>query len=233
MDFSRLSAEQQKAIEPLLGYLNFSSGAPDPQFLAGLDGIYRVAAQADEAEGELWRRALRVLRSGAEQLSQSRGSFRDASQALAVLDLIERHVVPGYLAFHRDLLFHQTPNDLLSSFLLGRIAEATLTQGAPWEERERIVPGAVRTLNDYIGHRPVAVLELRRHEPYRHEWVRPAPLFIRDAGVAFGPYEDVVRLALQLLKDTEEDLLEDAYFDPDALDELAVPPPAPTTSIIR
>src|SRR5690606_38285797 len=101
-----------------------------------------------------------------------------------------------------------------------------LSQGPPWDEADRITQQAIRTLNDYLGHRPVAVLESRRHEPYPHEWVRPVPLYVRDAGVSFGAYEQVVRLALRLLRETDEDLLEEAYFDPNLLDELAFDPRA-------
>jgi hypothetical protein len=225
MDLSRLIAEHQKTLEHLLGYLNFSSGAADPVFLAGVDKIYRsVALSGDTPREAVWPDVLTVLRETARQFSASSDTFRDVGQALAVLDLVENAIIPGYLDFHRDLLFHQRPGELILPFFLGRVFEATLTQGAPWQETERIVQGAVRTLNDFIGHRPVAVLENRRLEPYAHEWVRPVPLFVRDAGISFGPYEAVVRHSLQLLKETDEDLLEEAYFDPALLDELAFDP---------
>ena len=62
--------------------------------------------------------------------------------------------------------------------------EAVLSEGGPWNETKRIVDGAIRKLNDYIGYRPIAVLEGKRHQAYPHEWVRPIPLYIENVGVA-------------------------------------------------
>ena len=61
----------------------------------------------------------------------------------APAELLRAHVLPGYLEFHRDLLFHQTDAGLFNSFFVGRMCEATLRQGPPWDEPERIVPGAL------------------------------------------------------------------------------------------
>ena len=48
-------------------------------------------------------------------------------------------------------------------------------------------------LDDFIGHRPVAVLRTpRKIEPYEHEWVRPIPLYIRGVGVGTGRYERLI-----------------------------------------
>ena len=67
-----------------------------------------------------------------------------------------------------------------------------MQQGGPWDQAERIVAGAVSQLNDYLGHRPVAVLRTQQKiQPYAHEWVRPIPLCIRGAGVAAGRYHDL------------------------------------------
>ena len=46
-------------------------------------------------------------------------------------------------------------------FFIGRACEAVLQQGGPWRESDRIVPAALRQLNDYLGHRPVAVLRTK------------------------------------------------------------------------
>ena len=82
-------------------------------------------------------------------------------------------------------------------------------------------------LNDFLGHRPVAVLRTaQKIQPYAHEWVRPIPLFIREAGVAVGRYHDVVAQALEILHSTDTDLLQQAWFDPELLDELALDPRA-------
>ena len=76
-------------------------------------------------------------------------------------------MLPAYRAFHRDLLWHQSDRELWRPLFLGRAFEAILSQGGPWNETERIVAGALESLNDYLGYRPVAVLESERQmEPY-------------------------------------------------------------------
>src|SRR5581483_6017299 len=93
----------------------------------------------------------------------------------------------------------------------------------PWNETDRIVQGALDRLNDFLGYRPVAVLENgRRMEPYPHERFRPVPLFLRGVGAAHGPYHEVVTRAIELLRSTPEDLLAEAHFSLDRLDELAL-----------
>jgi len=131
------------------------------------------------------------------------------------------------LRFHSDLLFHQTADSLFQPLFLGRVCEAVLTMGGPWEETERIVDGAIRRLNDFIGYRPVATLRSnQKMQPYTHEWVAPIPLYIRDAGVAWGRYYDLITLTLDFLRSTDPDLLAQSWFDPDLLDELSLDPRA-------
>ena len=86
-------------------------------------------------------------------------AFRSAEQAEAVVGLVFFHALPGYRLHHRDLLFHQKDEQLFLPFFIGRMCEAVLQQGPPWSEIDRIVRGAGARLNDYIGYRPVAVLQ--------------------------------------------------------------------------
>src|SRR5262249_2039345 len=65
-----------------------------------------------------------------------------------------------------------------------------------------------------------------RGEPYEHEKVRPIPLYLRGAGVAWGRYHDLIARALDILADTRTDLLAEAEFDLQLLDELALDPRA-------
>ena len=82
-------------------------------------------------------------------------------------------------------------------------------------------------MNDYIGHRPVAVLRTaQKIQPYDHEWVRPIPLWIRGAGASQGPYRELVETALALLDATDPALLFEATFALEQLDELAFDPRA-------
>lgn len=224
----KLEAGRTASLEQVVGYLNFSAGASDPQFLANLNSSFAVAAQlaGSQNKGPLWLRVYDLLRESLAGLRKSSPAFQDASQAEAVLELVFAYALPAYEQFHRDLLFHQTPEALFRPFFVGRMCEAVLRQGAPWDERERIVAGAIAQLNDFVGHRPVPALESRKIEPYPHEFVRPIPLFIRGAGVTFGPEQEVVALALKLLEETDPDLLRGASFNPALLDELAFDPRA-------
>ena len=154
-------------------------------------------------------------------------AFREVQQAEAVLQLVFQEALPAYRRHHADLLFHQTDELLFAPLFIGRMCEAVLRQGGPWTETERIVRGAIRQLNDYVGHRPLPVLRNRqKHQPYEHEWVRPVPLYIRSAGVGVSPYQRVVQSALDILERTDPGLCDQAWFHLECLDELAVDPRA-------
>jgi len=224
MGIRDLNAEDGKLLEQVLGYLNFSTGAADPCFLAGLNRVFSLTE--DTPDRPAWRAVLDLLEQELQRLSEQSSVFQDSGQAAAVFELLRAHVLPGYLRHHRDLLFHQDERSLFNSFFVGRACEAVLSMGAPWGEHERIVTGVVARLNDYIGHRPVAALESQKIEPYGHEWVRPLPLYIADAGVAAGRYREVVEATINLLRQTDNDILREACLDPELLDELAVDPRA-------
>lgn len=215
-------------VEQVLGYLNFSSGAADGQFLANLNALFGQVAEQTTAKVQrpTWKRLGDRLREALVQLTESSPAFRDAQQAADVLRLVFDEVLPAYRRFHSDLLFHHCDETLNRPLLIGRVCEAVLSQGPPWGETTRIVPGAIDDLNEFLGHRPVAALETQKIEPYRHEYVRPIPLYIRGAGVSYGAEREVVTLALKLLEETDADLLRAACFDPAQLEELAIDPRA-------
>ena len=154
-------------------------------------------------------------------------AFRQMDQAEAVLKLVFDHLLPAYRQHHRDLLFHQSDESLFGPLFIGRACEAVLQQGGPWEDVQRIVAGASARLNDYLGHRPIAVLRTQQKmQPYAHEYVRPIPLFIRGGASPPARYHDLIELALAILEATDPMLLLEAMFDPAMLDELAVDPRA-------
>ncbi|HEV2972896.1 MAG TPA: hypothetical protein VGY55_23210 [Pirellulales bacterium] len=213
--------------QEVLGYLNFSSGTPDPRFLRNLNVLFESIENAGTPSGESANVLYRRLTEELTALTGHSAPFADPEQARSLLRLVFEHVLPAYHEHHRDLLFHLPDGDLLRPFFVGRVAEAVLAEGPPWDETERIVAGALLRLNDFIGHRPVAVLHSsQRIEPYPHERVRPVPLFIAGAGVAVGRYHHVVAMALDLLRCTDQSVLEAAWFDPALLDELALDPRA-------
>jgi hypothetical protein len=210
----------------LLGYLNFSDGRPDPRFQKGLaDAFGHLLDGGDPAP---WNTLPAWLaRALAELQASGAAAFRDTTQAAAVIDAALVKLPGAYRAHHADLLAHQDAAGLFTPFFLARACEAVLRQGGPWTEPDRVVTGAVQFLNDYVGYRPIAVLETRPNtEYYPHEKVRPVPVYLAGAGVAPGRYADLVRPALDLLVQTDPVLLDEACFDPALLDELAFDPRA-------
>lgn len=224
MEKHALGPEDQKSIEQVLGYLNFSSGLPDPAFEQNLNQLW--ASLADTEGKPLWKTAGELLQEKLGELVRENVSFADATQAEFVLTAVCDQILPGYLEFHRDVLFHQSEDLLSNPFLFARVCQATLQQGVAGQITPDFVQSVITRLNDFIGFRPVAVLESKKIEPYPHEWVRPVPLYLRGAGVATGRYQRVVEQALDLLRTTDADLLRQACFDPELLDELAFDPRA-------
>ncbi len=228
MDVRNLGPEIQAALEEMLGYLNFSAGKPDPRFQRNINTVFGLIeaepcgrAHASRILAGLLRARLECLRGAAHS------AFQHVEQAEALLCLVFDNLLPAYPKHHRDLLYHQSEASLLRPFFIAKACEAVLAQGPPWEETGRIVPAALEQLNDFIGHRPVAVLRTsQRIEPYAHEWVRPIPLCLSGAGVAVGRYHDLIEAALRILSRCDGDVLESAYFDLDLLDELALDPRA-------
>jgi hypothetical protein len=213
--------------QELLGYLNFSSGTSDARFLRGLNELYCHIESSLPPDNEAFRTLHQALAEQLGGLAIQSPAFRDIEQAKAVLLLTFEHLLPAYRTHHRDLLFHQADRDLFRPFFLGRVFEAILLEGPPWDEHERIVENSLARLNDFLGHRPLAVLENgRRTEPYPHERLRPVPLFIDGAGVACGRYEQLIGLAIDTLAQTDPDILRLAHFDAEALQELALDPRA-------
>jgi hypothetical protein len=214
-------------LEEVVGYLNYSSGASDPKFLRNLNALSRVIDDCRVEHAAPVDVLCDWLEERADQLSKCSAAFGDVGQARAAIQLLHKHLLPAYRVFHRDLLAHQSDRELWRPLFIGRAFEAILSQGAPWHETERIAKSAIELLNDYLGYRPVAVLESdRQMEPYSHERLRPIPLYIHEVGVAPGPYEELVHRALSILAETDSEILQQAWFDPQLVEELALDPRA-------
>ncbi len=226
----RKSGDEKQFNEDLvqvLGYLNFSSGKIDNQSLAALNRIYACALPGSPFEGmPAWLQLQLWLQDGLARVGESNPAFADSSQAAALVEIVWLNFLPAYLDFHKDLLFHQEPEGVFNGFFLGKAMEAVLLQGGPWDQTDRILEGAIRQLNDFVGYRPVAVLEGRRLEPYEHEWVRPIPLYLAGVGTTAGTYREVVEKCLEILRNTDPNILQQASFDLELLDELAIDPRA-------
>ena len=209
-----------------MGHLNFSSGVADAKFLYNLNQLYR-AVHRNSLQTEALPILCRWLTERITTLERAGGAFSETTQARTVVHLLENELLPAYREFHQDLLFHQDNSRLWNAFFVGRAIEALLLQGSPWEDKERIVSGALSHLNDYVGYRPVATLSSGNAcEPYPNEFIRPVPLFVRDAGVACGEYEKILQLALEILSNTDEEILAQAWFDLERLEEISLDPRA-------
>ncbi len=220
MDERIAALEQAVPVSGLLGYLNFSDGRPDSRWQRQLDDA--VAFLADRGEAVPAVALLECLPVLLTRLHDGgAAAFRDVRQAEGAIALAAR-VLPAYRRHHADLLAHLGDEELFNSFFLARVFEGVLRQGTS-ETGDAAVTAVVSRLNDFVGHRPVAVLETRpRGEPYDHERTRPVPLWIQGAGAASGRYRAIVNRTVDILETTDPDILAEAQFDPKLLDELAI-----------
>jgi hypothetical protein len=216
----------------VLGYLNFSSGAFDPSAWRACSELYAGLEPADaagmvvESPDSAARLAVK-LTARLGELEPAEPAFRDATQARWVLDAVFNHVLPGYHRFHADLLEHQPTGGLERPYFVMAAAQAVLATSTSGDDFEEAAGRAIERLNDYVGWRPVAVLENGRlSEPYRHERVRPVPLYVAGAGPAHGRYGSLVAGAIDILRTAPPELVQQADFDLELLEELAIDPRA-------
>jgi len=221
------SMEEKELLEKILGYINFSSGDHDPRFAKAMDQLYRKIDSQPKLENTWdWSLLGKKLTDSLSEMRETSSALQQSSQAEQCLKLVFDVCLPNYLTFHTDLLFHQTGDKLFCPFFVARTTEVVLSLSSLWEDEEKLSDAAIAALNDYIGHRPVPALETQKTEPYPHEYCRPVPIWIAGAGCCLGRFEEVVQLALQFLENTPADILQDAGFEMDQLQELAFDPRA-------
>ena len=219
---SNLNSEEFDALEQLLGYLNFSSGSPDPQFLSNLNIVWKHLA---EQHGEdTWTHLYDFLTDAINHFTNEKEAFSRVEQARTVLEITFDQLLRSYFLFHQDLLFHSSEIQVFNAFFIGRAFEVVLKNGPDFSTLD--TETLMNQFNDFIGFRPVATLETQKHEPYTNEWLRPVPLYIQGAGVCEGPYKEVIALTIHLLEQTDESILRQAGFHPEKLTELAIDPRA-------
>ncbi|MBX7167381.1 MAG: hypothetical protein K1X74_13715 [Pirellulales bacterium] len=236
VQFDQLGPDVAGALDEMIGYVNFSSGAPDQKFQRRLADVF-AAIEAACATGKSKKSATRCAeapwghlgRLWARRIDEVEGStpaFAELAQARSVVAAVFSSLLPAYRQHHRDLLAHQPDEALFRPLFLARACEAYLKAGPPWEEQDRLQRTALEQLNVFLGYRPLAVLERKKLEPYDHERVAPVPLYFRGVGVAVGRYAEIVTLALATLQDTPSELLTNAGLDVNLLDELSLDPRA-------
>ena len=237
--FNRMPKVSQSAEETpnscalFLGYLNFSAGAFDASAWKSLNDLY-LQFEPSTTNGEIVEqvdtvnKVAEALRVALDQLHQTNAAFRDVSQAEGVLRIVFDNVLPAYRAFHSDLLEHQATGAIERPFFLMAVFQAVLEIGGPWAGQDDVlVKKTLRTINDYMGWRPVAVLENDQlSEPYPHERIRPIPIYRKGVGAAHGRFTGLVNQAIHILNEAPKDLLQQADFDLNLLTELSVDPRA-------
>src|SRR5687767_1497484 len=92
MTAEELGPDAQTALRQMLGYLNFSSGAPDARFQRHLDLVYRLIFErtggGSEAASPPWATLAHLLRAELAELRQGSAAFAEAEQAEAVITLV-------------------------------------------------------------------------------------------------------------------------------------------------
>ena len=212
MDLDELGNVGSKILHEILGYLNLSSGAPDPRFLGNLNELFgwiegpskrraRAAPLLPSPPGRPCKPCSRLLRNCRGPPRPSAGWIRRRPYC----GLVFQQALPAYRQYHRDLLFHQTDERLFQPVFHRPDVRGRAPPGAALGPDRAHRGRALRQLNDFIGHRPVAVLQNEQKlQPYAHEWVRPDPA-VRFAGPGRGAgrYHDLVEKALEILQSTD------------------------------
>lgn len=215
------SESASTAYRDLFGYLNFSDGAPNARSRACWNQIFREIPKPWTLEG-LAQHLLEQLDS---VQSEDSGALAESSKARTALQFAFRKVFPHYLTHHADLLFHLNQEVLCQPFFIALMMEATLAALADPQLKSEAeqTQAAVAAISNYVGYRPVAVLENdRKAEVYSHERYCPLPLYLEGAGVAEGRFQTLITATLGFLKDLPEELKAPAHFDLNRLEELSL-----------
>ncbi len=226
------SPGSRDAAAVVLGYLNFSSGVFDATAWRGMNDLYASLEPSlpdgtIEERSDTATRVAALLRDRLTALEATEPAFRDARQARWALTVTFDALLPAYRRFHGDLLEHQPPGAIERPFFVMSALRSVLAEGSCDDDSDATVERSLDRLNDYVGWRPLAVLENGRlSAPYPHERVRPIPLFVAGVGAAHGRYHRLVAGAIDILGGVPVELLRQADFDLGSLEELAIDPRA-------
>lgn len=223
MNKIELNESEQSLIYNILGYLNFSSGSFDAQFATAWNNLYELLS----AKGctTLWSDSLSVLRSELLRLEKLDRAFSDSTQAKSALSVVEK-ALTEYLKFHEDTLFSLEDSYLFNSLFMARVCRVVVAND-PVNASEATIRRIIEQLSDFLGYRPIPILEGgEKHEPNLHEWIAPLPLYYEGVGCAFGNYKNIIEITIDILYNTDADILRDASFIPQNLKELSVDPRA-------
>jgi hypothetical protein len=221
MSVDTSESNPSNAFRELLGYLNFSDGTPGTSFQAALDGIFSGSNAPTDPQN---LKDLLLVSLNDLQATDAPG-FKDIAQATDAISTALDHILPAYRQHHSDLLFHLQDSDLFSAFFLARIFESTLQSASlhGWNNTDQLNSSALELLNQFVGYRPVAVLENERlAEVYDHERFCPVPLYLQGVGVATGPWKPLLESTLEFLRLLPEEMTEPAHFNLNRMQELCL-----------
>ena len=214
--------DQVVPIAALLGYLNFSDGRPDPRWQKQLNEAYSWLAGHGEAKP--WQALLEWLRAGLGRLEGTSAAFRDVTQADQVLTAVPR-VLAAYRAAPCRSPRPSARRGAVPAVLPGPgLRGGAGSAGAPGRgERRR---------RHQCRCQPAQ--RFHRLPSHRHPGITAAGRTVRTrtapacAGVparrrrGLGAYHDLISRALEILNDTDPQLLAEAHFELPLLDELAI-----------
>jgi hypothetical protein len=216
------SQAPDETLRDLLGYLNFSQGAPSPRFRACLNELFapKRKPQNPTQLRQILLNSLDQLRAAGEPV------FTESAQATEIILFTLDQFLPAYRSHHSDLLAHVPEHEFFSPFLLAKMFEAALSTRAELgclNNHPNAIPNTLPKLNLYVGYRPIPVLENgRRSEVYAHERFCPLPLYISDVGVAHGPWQPLITATVRFLSELPQELLHGSHFSFDRLHELCL-----------
>ncbi len=221
MAIYKLNESDKTLVCDILGYLNFSSGSFDAQFVKAWSGLFDFLIR--QGAVEVGKESLIVLRDELNNLVSQGGAFLDSRQSFQILDVIDS-VLKEYRGFHKDVLFSVDDSLLFNAFFMARVSRFTTREYCASEGK--VTPREiVLLLNDFLGYRPIPVLaDGVKHEANIHEWIAPVPLYRQGVGVVVGPYQELIETTMEILKDTDPDILFDASFELDNMTELSMDP---------
>lgn len=216
--------EKQVDVSKILGYLNLSDGKPDPRWQKLVNQAYTHLA--DHGDKQPWITLIEFLADRLEEMKAAgSAAFKNDKQARKVLEYLP-NFLEAYRAYHSDLLGHASDADLFTPFFIAKVLEHLLIMGLEKgfpKLEDSFLKLCLRQFNDFVGYRPVAILETRPSgEPYPHERFHCVPLYLRGAGVAWGPYQSIITRAMDILSKADQSLLLEAHLDLSCLEELAM-----------
>lgn len=227
--------------QALLGWMQLSGGKPSDKFRASMAKAWSILKAGGESP--VWRALLGWLDNewNSAALKGEGGTGIFAGPPIAGAAIVASGIfIEATLTNKRELLGGPDPDLVAGPLWIPSLLEYFASNLSPEEipgatalsgkintpELDWLVPIVRRAMghfHDFVGYRPVPILEsgrkVRVHNGERH---RPGILWWPGVGVAPIPEAPMVARTIHWLNHAPSDILEDAGFSMSALTELAV-----------